>query len=75
MERLGRVSDERLLSLYSEASCLAIPSIYEGFGLPAVEAMAAGTPVVAGAAGSLPEIVGNAGVLVDPYDISAIASG
>jgi glycosyltransferase involved in cell wall biosynthesis len=75
VDRLGRVSDERLLSLYAQASCLAIPSIYEGFGLPAVEAMAAGTPVVVGAAGSLPEIVGNAGVLVDPYDTNAIASG
>ena len=75
VERLGRVSDERLLSLYEQASCVAIPSVYEGFGLPAVEAMAAGTPVVAGAAGSLPEIVGNAGVLVDPYDTDAIASG
>jgi len=75
VERLGRVSDERLASLYAHASCLAIPSIYEGFGLPAVEAMAAGTPVVAGARGSLPEITGNAAVLVDPYDTDAIASG
>lgn len=75
VERTGRVSDERLASLYAGAACLAIPSIYEGFGLPAVEAMAAGTPVVAGARGSLPEIVGNAGVLVDPYDSGAIALG
>ncbi|MEA2764749.1 MAG: hypothetical protein QOK07_1153 [Gemmatimonadaceae bacterium] len=75
VERIGRVSDERLASLYAGAACLAIPSIYEGFGLPAVEAMAAGTPVVGGARGSLPEIVGNAGVLVDPYDSAAIASG
>jgi glycosyltransferase involved in cell wall biosynthesis len=75
VERIGRVSDERLAALYAGAACLAIPSIYEGFGLPAVEAMAAGTPVVAGARGSLPEIVGNAGVLVDPYDSGAIASG
>lgn len=75
IERIGRVPDERLASLYAGAACLAIPSIYEGFGLPAVEAMAAGTPIVAGARGSLPEIVGNAGVLVDPYDSGAIASG
>lgn len=75
VERLGRVSDELLGSLYAHASCLAIPSIHEGFGLPAVEAMAVGTPVVAGAVGSLPEITGNAAVLVDPYDTSAIASG
>jgi glycosyltransferase involved in cell wall biosynthesis len=75
VDRLGRVSDEQLRSLYAGASCLAIPSIYEGFGLPAAEAMAAGTPVVAGARGSLPEITGNAAVLVDPYDSGAIASG
>jgi glycosyltransferase involved in cell wall biosynthesis len=75
VDNLGRVSDERLRSLYAGASCLAIPSLYEGFGLPAVEAMAAGTPVVAGARGSLPEITGNAAILVDPYDSGAIASG
>ena len=75
IDKLGRVSDEVLSSLYASASCLAIPSIHEGFGLPAVEAMAAGTPVVAGSGGSLPEITGNAAVLVDPYDSGAIASG
>lgn len=72
---VGRVSDEKLVSLYANAACLALPSLYEGFGFPVVEAMAAGTPVVAGARGSLPEIVGNAGVLVDPYDVNAIADG
>ncbi len=75
VEVLGRVSDARLLTLYANAACLALPSLHEGFGLPAAEAMAAGTPVVAGARGALPEIVGNAGVLVDPYDVTAIADG
>ena len=71
----GRVGDRELLSLYAHADCLALPSLHEGFVLPAVEAMAAGTPVVAGNRGALPEVVGNAGVLVDPYDAGAIASG
>ena len=71
----GRVDDRELLTLYAHAECLALPSLHEGFGLPALEAMAAGTPVVAGDKGSLPEIVGRAGVLVDPYDAEAIAGG
>lgn len=75
VDHMGRVQDERLLSLYAHSACLALPSLHEGFGLPAVEAMAAGTPVVAGAKGALPEVVGNAGVLVDPYDVDAIATG
>jgi glycosyltransferase involved in cell wall biosynthesis len=75
VDNFGRVSDEHLCSLYERASCLAIPSLYEGFGLPAAEAMAAGTPVVAADRGSLPEITGDAAISVDPYDSSAIASG
>jgi glycosyltransferase involved in cell wall biosynthesis len=72
---LGRVSDESLRALYAGASCLALPSLHEGFGLTAAEAMAVGTPVLAGARGALPEIVGNAGILVDPYDTGAISRG
>lgn len=72
---LGRVSDESLRALYEGASCLALPSIHEGFGLTAVEAMAVGTPVMAAARGALPEIIGNAGILVDPYDSVAISLG
>lgn len=75
IERLGRVSDHHLRSLYANASCLALPSLHEGFGLTALEAMAAGTPVVAADAGALPEITGGAAVLVDPLDADDIADG
>jgi glycosyltransferase involved in cell wall biosynthesis len=75
VERLGRVPDHRLASLYAYASCLALPSLHEGFGLPAIEAMACGAPVVAGRSGALPEITGGAAVLVDPLDSSSIADG
>jgi glycosyltransferase involved in cell wall biosynthesis len=75
VRQLGRVSDSRLRELYANAACLAIPSLHEGFGLPALEAMAAGTPVVAGRAGALPEVTGDAAVLVDPLDTADIALG
>jgi glycosyltransferase involved in cell wall biosynthesis len=72
---LGRMADDALPALYAGASCLAIPSLHEGFGLPALEAMAAGCPVVAADAGALPEVCGGAAVLVDPLDVAAIARG
>ena len=75
VERLGQVSEAELVELYRHASCLALPSLHEGFGLPALEAMAVGTPVVAGRAGALPEITGGAAVLVDPLDVKDIADG
>ena len=75
IQLLGHVSDETLHALYARASCLAIPSLHEGFGLPAVEAMAAGCPVVASERGALPEVCGDAAVLVDPLDVGAIATG
>ena len=75
VEWLGRVDDATLHALYAGAACLAIPSLDEGFGLPAVEAMAVGCPVVAARAGALPEICGDAAVLVDPLDTDAIAAG
>ena len=73
--KVGRVTDDELRSLYANASCLALPSLHEGFGLPALEAMAVGTPVVAGRSGALPEVTGGAAVLVDPQSASAIADG
>ncbi len=72
---VGRVSDDDLISLYSGASCLVFPSLYEGFGLPVLEAMACGVPVVAADTTSTPEVVGDAGILVPPLDVPAIASG
>ncbi len=69
----GFVPDEDLVFLYSRASALVLPSLLEGFGLPAVEAMACGTPVLSSLAGSLPEVVGRAGVYFDPNDIGSIA--
>ena len=75
VEWLGRVDDATLHALYAGAACLAIPSLDEGFGLPAVEAMAVGCPVVAARAGALPEICGDAAVLVDPRDTESIAAG
>ena len=58
--------------LYQGASLLVIPSLWEGFGLPALEAMACGTPVVASDRGALPEVIGDAGVLVDPTNVDAL---
>ena len=72
---LGAVSDETLHALYGGAACLAYPSLDEGFGLPPLEAMAAGCPVVASTAGALPEVCGDAAVLVDPLSVDAIAAG
>jgi len=69
------VSGAELVELYRRAACLVFPSLYEGFGLPPVEAMACGCPVAAAAVGSLPEVCGDAAVLFDPLDPEAIAAG
>jgi glycosyltransferase involved in cell wall biosynthesis len=71
----GFVPDSTLAALYRLASVFAFPSLYEGFGLPPLEAMASGTPVVTSRISSLPEVVGDAAVLVDPYSVEDIAGG
>ena len=68
---LGAVSEDRIRALYRGAVALVYPSLYEGFGLPLVEAMATGTPVLASHAASMPEVLGGAGILLDPHDVSA----
>lgn len=70
---LGYVDDEALPVLYSAAEVFVYPSLYEGFGLPVLEAMSCGAPVITSNVSSLPEVAGDAGVLVDPRDADALA--
>ena len=72
---LGRVSDADRDRLMSAAEAVLYPSIFEGFGLPPLEAMALGTPVLSSNRSALPEVLGEAALLVDPYDVEAIAAG
>src|SRR2546421_959553 len=72
---LGYLPEETLAVMYRLAGVFVFPSLYEGFGLPPLEAMASGTPVVTSNVSSLPEVAGDAAVLVDPYDPHAIADG
>lgn len=69
----GFVSDADLQALYQGASALVFPSLYEGFGLPALEAMGHGTPVITSNVSSLPEVVGDAALVIDPLSVDAIA--
>ncbi len=69
---LGEISTDELAGQYRSATIVVVPSTYEGFGLPAAEAMACGAPVVATTAGALPEVVGDAGLLVPPGDVRAL---
>jgi alpha-1,3-rhamnosyl/mannosyltransferase len=73
LKPLGYVAEEHLPGLYAGALALAMPSLYEGFGLPCLEAMACGTPVVAANAGALPETTGDAAILLDPSDATGFA--
>jgi glycosyltransferase involved in cell wall biosynthesis len=70
---IGRVAEEDKVALYQQARAFLYPTLYEGFGLPALEALACGIPVVGSNASSVPEIVGDAGILVDPKDARAMA--
>ncbi len=71
---LGRVEDHDLPYIYSGAISLVFPSLFEGFGLPIIEAQACGVPVITSNTSSMPEIVGDSAILVDPYDIESIYS-
>lgn len=75
IRRLGAVPTADLTALYRGATVFAYPSLYEGFGLPILEAMAAGTPVLTSDVSSLPEVAGDAALVVDPGSVDAIRSG
>ena len=71
----GYIENESLAAMYNLAEAFVFPSLYEGFGIPTLEAMACGAPVVTSNTTSFPEVVGSAGVLVDPLEPEAIADG
>jgi glycosyltransferase involved in cell wall biosynthesis len=74
VERLGYVNDVSLQWLYENCFAFCYPSLYEGFGLPVIEAMSLGAPVLSSNVTSLPEVVGESGLLIDPFDIESIAA-
>lgn len=72
---LDYIDYDDLKPIYSGATCLTLPALYEGFGIPPLEAMACGTPIVVSNLSSLPEVAGGAGILVDPDNVDSIADG
>ena len=75
IQLLGYVPDEDLPALYAGAGCFVFPTLYEGFGMPILEAMASGIPVLTSTTGAAPEVSGGLAVSVNPYDVEAIADG
>jgi len=73
--RLGYVAEEHVPALYNGAEAFVLPSLYEGFGMGIIEAMACGCPVVTSSASSLPEIAGGAAIIVDPLSVESIRDG
>ena len=69
------LDENHISSIYRQADVLAFPSLHEGFGMPAIEAMACGLPVVASNVSALPEVCGDAAVFIDPYDVGSIEDG
>jgi glycosyltransferase involved in cell wall biosynthesis len=74
IKSLGFVKDEDLPNLYRAAGAFVYPSLYEGFGMPPIEAMACGCPVISSTRGSLGEVVGDAAAIVDPEEVKSMAS-
>jgi alpha-1,3-rhamnosyl/mannosyltransferase len=72
---IGELPDSELAALYRGARCVLYPSLYEGFGLPVIEAMACGTPIVTSRSTAMEEVAGGAAVLVDPLEVSSIVEG
>jgi glycosyltransferase involved in cell wall biosynthesis len=70
---LGRASLDELVSLYNAATVFVYPSLYEGFGIPVLEAMSCGCPTITSNLSSLPEVIGDAGIMIDPYNVEQLA--
>jgi glycosyltransferase involved in cell wall biosynthesis len=70
----NQIETSELIELYRTSTLVAVPSTYEGFGLPAAEAMSCGAPLVSTTAGALPEVVGDAGILIPPADPAALTA-